>query len=104
MSWYEWLLAIAGGVTAISAIVAFIMKGARIIKRWATKVEKAFRDVDTLVAHDREQYLSILRLTMMNSEMPISERLIAGEKYLNSGGNGDCKDYYLNDLVKKHIK
>lgn len=102
MSWYEWLLAIAGGVTAISAIVAFVMKIARAVKRFAAKINKVFRDVDTLVEHDREQYLSILRLTMMNSEMPISERLIAGEKYLNSGGNGECKDYYLNDLVKKH--
>lgn len=104
MNWYEWLLAIAGGVTAISAITAFALKIVRAIKRWVEKVDKAFQNVDTLVKHDREQYLSILRLTMMNSEMPISERLIAGERYLNEGGNGDCKDYYLHELIQKHIK
>ncbi len=51
----------------------------------------------------QEQVVStILRLTMMPSEMPISERLIAGKKHIGEGGNGDC--YYLHELIQKHIK
>mgnify|MGYP003316402720 CR=1 FL=1 len=53
--------------------------------------------------HDKEQTLAILRLTVMNSEMPISERLIAGQKYINKGGNGDVKKYY-EKLCQEHLK
>ena len=61
------------------------------------------KKVDTLVEHDREQYLSILRLTIMSEEMPVSERIIAGDKYIKSGGNGDVKSYY-QQMIKDHTK
>ena len=54
-------------------------------KKSNAKLEKK---VDTLVEHDKEQYLSILRLTIMSEEMPVSERIIAGDKYIKAGGNG----------------
>ena len=59
--------------------------------------------VDELVEHDKEQYLGILRLTVMSEEMPISERLIAGSKYVKKGGNGDVKKYYQK-LLEEHTK
>ena len=54
--------------------------------------------VDKLVEHDEDQYLSILRLTIMSEDMPISERIIAGDKYVKKGGNGDVKKYYQKML------
>lgn len=36
--------------------------------------------------HQNEQYLAILRLTIMSEEMPMAERLIAGEKYKKWAG------------------
>ena len=57
--------------------------------------------VDKNSEHNTEQFLGIQRLTVMNSEMPLSERLIAGKKYIEGGGNGDVKIYY-EDLIKKH--
>ena len=59
--------------------------------------------VDTLVEHDQEQYLSILRLTIVAENMPISERIIAGDKYIKKGGNGDVKKYYQQMLLE-HTK
>ena len=59
--------------------------------------------VDMLVEHDKEQYLSILRLTIMSEEMPISERIIAGDKYVKKGGNGDVKRYYQK-MLEEHTK
>ena len=44
--------------------------------------------------HDNQQYLSILRLTVMDSDMPMSERLIAGKEYISKNGNGDVKEFY----------
>lgn len=57
--------------------------------------------VDELMKHDEEQYLSILRLTIMSEGMPISERIIAGDKYVKKGGNGDVKNYY-QQMLKEH--
>ena len=56
--------------------------------------------------HDNQQYLSILRLTVMDSDMPMSERLIAGKEYLDRDGNGDVKKFYedLERRVNTHEK
>ena len=61
------------------------------------------KKVDTRVEHDRDQYLSILRLTIMSEEMPVSERIIAGDKYIKAGGNGDVKKYY-QQMIEAHTK
>ena len=59
--------------------------------------------VDKLVEHDEDQYLSILRLTIMSEDMPVSERIIAGDKYVKKGGNGEVKKYY-QQLLLEHTK
>lgn len=92
----ELIIKIGGVAGAISAIIALGVQIKKVVKFFLNMKE----DVACLVTHDREQYLSILRLTVMNSEMPISERLIAGQKYIENGGNGDVKHYYENILKK----
>lgn len=54
--------------------------------------------------HIKEQYLGVLRLTVMSEEMPISERIIAGKKYIDEGGNGDVKKFYYEKLLPEHTK
>lgn len=65
--------------------------------------KKLEEKVDELMKHDEEQYLSILRLTIMSEGMPISERIIAGDKYVKKGGNGDVKKYYQKMLEEHTI-
>ena len=65
--------------------------------------KKLEEKVDRLVEHDEDQYLSILRLTIMSEDMPISERIIAGDKYVKRGGNGDVKKYYQK-MIEEHTK
>ena len=60
------------------------------------KVGTLEKKVDKLTEHNDLQYLSLLRLTVIDSDMPMSERLIAGKEYLNRGGNGDVKAFYEN--------
>ena len=69
-------------------------------KKSSKKLEEK---VDTLVEHDKDQYLSILRLTIMSEGMPISERIIAGDKYVKKGGNGEVKKYY-QQMLEEHTK
>lgn len=61
------------------------------------------RRLEKIEEHNREQYLAILRLTVMSEEMPIAERIIAGKKYIDLGGNGDVKTFY-KEFLSKHTK
>jgi len=38
--------------------------------------------------------MNTLKLTIMSEEIPLEERLIAGEKYVQEGGNGAIKAKY----------
>ena len=103
MNWYEALLWIASLIGAISAIVVAVRKAIKPFTAAKDDITAISNKVDKLIEHDNEQYLSILRLTLMSPEIPISERIIAGDKYIKAGGNGDCKHYYF-ELLKEHTK
>ena len=100
MGTYEWLIWLAGGATALIAIY----KVAKKIVEWIRTTSKAIVDfnanIDRLIRHDKEQYFAILRLTIVSRDMPLSERITAGRKYTDDGGNGDVKQLYL-ELLKK---
>lgn len=96
MDIWQWIIRAGAVAGAIAALVAAAKKIIAPIKDMHTKINK-------IAEHDHDQYLSILRLTVMSSEMPISERLIAGKKYIDAGGNGDVKQYY-KQLLKDHTK
>lgn len=83
---------ITGGLTLIGVIITAISGNRSIAK-----------DLKEIKEDNKEQSLAILRLTVMSNDMPISERLIAGEKYIKKNGNGDVKRYY-QQLIKEHTK
>lgn len=72
-----------------------------------TGVEAHLRKIDETVSKldtkSDAQYLSLLRLTVMSSEMPMSERLVAGAEYIRRGGNGDVKKFIheLDEELKR---
>ena len=80
-------------ITIIESIASVAGICATVIITNRKNNKKLEEKVDKLVEHDREQYLSLLRLTIMSSEMPIGERIVAGHKYLERGGNGDVKNF-----------
>lgn len=100
MGTYEWLVWLAGGATALIAIY----KVAKKIVEWIRITHKAIvnfnTNIEKLIRHDKEQYFAILRLTIVSRDMPLSERIAAGKKYTDDGGNGDVKHLYL-ELLKK---
>lgn len=83
---------ITGGLTLIGVIITAISGNRSIAK-----------DLKEIKDDNREQSLAILRLTVMSNDMPISERIVAGDKYVKKGGNGDVKHYY-EQLIKEHTK
>lgn len=59
--------------------------------------------INKIDKYNKENWLALQKLTLMNAEMPMSERIAAGKLYVDHGGNGDCKAYYAK-LVEEHIK
>ena len=90
-------------VTLIESLLTFAGVCVSVWLSHRKATAKLEQKVDKLVEHDEDQYLSILRLTVMSEEMPLSERSIAGDKYVKKGGNGEGKKYYEN-MLKEHTK
>ena len=91
-----WIALIDGVLTFLGICVTVYFSQKKANKQLEKKVDK-------LVEHDEDQYLSILRLTIMCPEMPISERIVAGDKYVKKGGNGEVKKYY-QQMLEEHTK
>ena len=94
MEWLEWIIKIGGAITAI----LLIWRG---IVHFVHFLDDIKGDIAELKDHSRENYLGIKRLTVMSHDMPIGERIVAGNDYIKAGGNGDVKHYIEEEL---HIK
>ena len=90
----EQIVAIAAVLTAVTVIVTTIVTCYKFIRKW----DKWREEKDK---HDKEQYTDILRIKIMMPEMPISERIAAGDKYVNVlHQNGCVKQKYLELLQR----
>lgn len=82
---------------AVISAIGIIIGGVLAFWRFVVKLSNNIKDLnETLIAlkeHSNENYMSLLRLTIMSNEMPIGERIVAGHKYLNNGGNGEVKTF-----------
>ena len=81
------VLFVASILTALGVIITTAIKIYKFIRKWEMWVEEQRE-------HSLDNYLSIKRLTIMSHEMPLSERIAAGEKYIKCGGNGEVKHKY----------
>lgn len=90
------IIEIAAVCAAATTIIAFFGKIFRM-------TSQTFEAVKKLREHSFENYMSTLRLTVISKEMPIEERLKAGEKYISLGGNGAIKCKY-QQLQKEYLK
>ena len=81
-------------LTALTVIVTTAIKVYKFIRKWEKWIEKKDK-------HDEAQYRDILRLIIMTPEMPLSERIAAGDIYVNQlHGNGGVKQKYLELLQR----
>jgi hypothetical protein len=87
------IVVVGGVVSALTVITVTALKVYKYIRKWEKWVEE-------MSEHSLENYLSIKRLIIMSREMPISERIAAGEKYINAGGNGEVKHKYEELLLQ----
>lgn len=95
------IIIISSVITALSTIIGALIT----IYKLVNNVEKKFEKIDNNM---KETNLSVLRLTIINESMPLDERVDAGEKYVNAGGNGSVhalydvlREKYENELKRK---
>lgn len=91
MVWLEWIIKIGGAITVILAI----WRGIVFLVHFLDDIKA---DIKELKEHSKENYLGIKRLTVMSHDMPIGERIVAGNDYIKAGGNGDVKHYIEDEL------
>ena len=83
-------------ITALSIIITFLLK----IYTFFSTLEKKYEEMNTTL---KQNNMYILKLTVMNNDMPLVERIKAGERYLQNGGNGLIKQKY-DDLLEEFEK
>lgn len=91
------IIAVAAIITDVGIIITAIIAAYKSIRKW----DKWREDKDK---HDIENYKATLRLTIMMPEMPLSERIEAGDIYVNQlHGNGGVKQKY-KELLEKYAE
>ena len=92
MEYLDIIIKIAAAIGAIVAIwraVVFFVHMADALKK--------------IQEHTLENYKTGLRLTVMNDNMPLGERIIDGDDYIKAGGNGEVK-HYIEDVLHSKDK
>ncbi len=90
----KWIADICTYLTVIAGFAVAVLKIARPLREIEQRIKR-------LESYTHNDYMSALRLTVMSEEMPIEERLAAGEKYVQEGGNGAIKAKYQL-LIKEY--
>ena len=92
------IIKIAALLSALGVIIAAAIKVFTVANKVKATVDGFGATVKELREHSEENYMSLLRLTIMSNEMPIGERIVAGHKYLGRGGNGDVKKFLKEEF------
>lgn len=82
---------IASWITAITTIVAGVCK---VIKLFNGIIDKC-ESYDDLI---RENTMYTLKLVILNEDLSLEERIHAGDRYIQLGGNGYIKKIYMRLL------
>ncbi len=90
----ENIIVIGSVLTALGIVSANCLKVYRFLRKWEEWVCE-------MNGHSKDNYMSIMQLKIMSPYMPLTERIKAGDKYVELGGNGEVKHKYqqlLNQL------
>ena len=78
---------ICTALAAVGSVLTILLKVLSPLKSIEARIEK-------LESYSQSDYMNTLKLTIMSEEFPLEERLVAGEKYVQEGGNGAIKAEY----------
>ena len=87
MEHLKWIADFCTYLTVIAGFAVAVLKIARPLREIEQRIKR-------LESYTHNDYMSALRLTVMSEDMPIEDRLAAGETYIQEGGNGAIKAKY----------
>ena len=93
METVDFIIKCAALLSALGVIIASAVTVIRAANKVKHSIDGVNNSIKDLKEHATENYMGVLRLTIMSNEMPIGERIVAGHKYLNNGGNGEVKKF-----------
>ena len=85
------IIFIATVVGGIGTLVGVLYK----MYRFARSIEEKYEEMNELI---KENTIHILKIAVLNEDLPITDRINAGERYMALGGNGSVKKKYLKLL------
>lgn len=94
------ILIIASVITALTVIFTFVVK----VYTFARNLEKKYEDIDSML---KTNTLHILKLAVLNDNLPLTDRINAGEQYIKLGGNGFIKkkhEHLLDEYEQNNSK
>lgn len=91
-------------ITIIGALVAFEKWSKGKITKWLMKT--VLEEIESLKEHMAKVELDNLKLVIMSENIPMEERISAGDRYIAQGGNGGIKIHVklLKEEYEKNIK
>ena len=92
--WYSTAL-ILGVILSGLTLLALLFKPVR-------KVKAFLKTIEDIARHTRKNWMDTLRLQVWCRDMPLAERVDAGETYVNHDGNGLTKAKHLQN--KKQLE
>lgn len=94
---------IAGAILTIGTLIGVLISK---VKKMINFFRQLMNRVENIDRHQKETYLTTLRLTIMADEVPLEERLKAGDEYIKNGGNGAVKAYFetLKEEYQEEVK
>ena len=81
------VIEIAAIITAVGVIAGAVLKIHSILDR----IERKFDGYDDTI---KENTINILKMSLLSEDLPITDRINAGKRYLELGGNGYGKIVY----------
>ena len=90
----EYIIMIASIVTAITVISSTCFK----VYKFFRNLEKKYDEMNDILKNNT---LFILKIAVLDEQLPITDRLHAGELYMDLGGNGAGKKKY-KELLKEY--
>lgn len=95
----EKIILIGSVITSVTIIFSTVITLYKVVRKIDKKIENYEENL-------KDNQLSILRLIIINENMPLDERVSAGEKYVEMGGNGGVHALYevIKEKYKEHLK
>ena len=90
----EYIIMIASIITALTVISTTCFK----IYIFFRNLEKKYDEMNDILKNNT---LFILKIAVLDDQLPLTDRLNAGELYMNLGGNGAVKKKY-QELLKEY--